>query len=239
MRRITIPLCVVTAAIVWSIARRPRPPDFAPDWATATAQARADGAWRVVHLRRDDRPASVALDRLLAGDEAKRALGDASLRAFHHVRLDAAANAALVTPWVGIGGAVATLVVDEEEELVGRLDGFVELDALARFLRDALARRPAIEAAKEALRRDDRDDAARVALAGSLVALGALDRAELLLTRAARGDGDAAARALDALAELQLRRGQTALAERTQAERAQRYPAPPSSGNQEENREEE
>ena len=255
MRRIALPVGLVLLLVGWALARRSRVVEFAPDWATAEDRAVADGCWIVAHIRRDDRAGSRALDELLDTEVACRALRDATGERFVHVRLESTSDHAIVTSLAGPATAVATLVVqpnstaaptDPADRLVGRLDGFVELNTLCRFLADADAMDAPIRASAAALRANPNDHAAALALAEPLLALGALDRVERLLTAILGStpstslresaapaeppcpDDPSVRRALELRISLFLRRGQIEHALETRRELARRYPPAPS-----------
>jgi tetratricopeptide (TPR) repeat protein len=130
--------------------------------------------------------------------------------ALPHARVDPEADAALFDRLVGGQGALATVVVDAEEDPLAVLEGFAEAPAYAAFLEAARAAAPDVAAARAACRRPGASAEARLALGARYRALGSHRRAEAVwraVAAAPTSGGAARATAHERLARLLVERG--------------------------------
>jgi hypothetical protein len=226
--RIAALLVLVAAVALSAWLARPAPLAVTNDLDAALADAKAKGAWVVVHVRRADRPLGAKMDaETLAEPEVARQATEGLL----HVRLAApaaadatdSATALRIERLAGPGAALATLVLNEEGEVVAELDGFATAAELLEFLDRVRARRgELLDPATPRIRR-----------AELLFELGALAFAERLVAEIDAAGGDdpgTAARALLLHGQIELRRGHVEAAAQALRDVTARYPATPSAG---------
>ncbi|MBL8843029.1 MAG: hypothetical protein JNL90_16035 [Planctomycetes bacterium] len=203
------------------------------DYAAALAAARASEGALLLHVRHAQRDAGAALDRITLADPRVATL----LRErFHQATLDAVRDAPLVERLAGRGTAVATLLLDPQERLLARIDGFVEPADFLAWLEALVEAQPRWRALDERLDADPADPTARLDRAELLARLGAGARvdAELAelrtaLASAPPAEQHAARTRAKALEVARLReRGLVEAAAWLQELPIERYPPPPS-----------
>lgn len=179
---LTVALLTALPLLAPSCDRAPR--HHGRDYGAALEAARASESALLLHVRHAQRDAGAALDRITLADPR---VALALRERFHQVALDAVHDAPLVERVAGRGTAVATLLLDPQERLLARLDGFVEPPEFLAWLEALSAAAPRLRELTERLDADSADTTARLDRAELLLRLGAGTRvdAELVELRAA------------------------------------------------------